>query len=110
MLGVRYHRQLARSIYIWGVFTPNDFGMLIIGLALNILILNSHVAMVALLVGYPAYLVAFRLGRPPGNDAHYFSSFFRPRLLRPGRAEFHPWRRPAPCPRDSQGNFNARTS
>ena len=47
MLGVRYHRQLARSIYVWGVFTPNDFGMLIIGLALNILILNSHVAMVA---------------------------------------------------------------
>ena len=93
MLIVRYHRQLSRSIYVWGIFTPNDFGMLIVGLALNILILNSHWAMVALLVGYPSYLAAFRLGRPPGNDVHFFSSFFLPRLLRPVRCEATGWRR-----------------
>ncbi len=92
MLAVRYHRQLARSIYIWGVFTPQDFGALIVGLALNIVIFDSTLMMAAILLGFPAYLVAFRLGRPPGNDVHYFQSFFLPRLLRPGRAELHRWR------------------
>jgi hypothetical protein len=93
---VRYHRQLSRSIYLWGIFTPSDFGTLIIGLALNILIFDSNAGMIALLVGYPAYLAAFRLGRPPGNDIHYFRSFILPRLLRPGRAEPGArWRRPS---------------
>ena len=87
MQPIRYHRQLSRSIYIWGVFTPNDFGILIAGLALNMLIFNSNLGTVALLGGYPAYLAAFRLGRPPGNDVHLFRSFFIPRLLRPGRVE-----------------------
>ncbi len=87
MLEVRFHRQLARSIYIWGIFTPDDFGVLIGALALNILILNSNAAMLAILAGYPAYLAAFRLGRPPGHDAHYFRSWSLPRLLRPGRSE-----------------------
>jgi hypothetical protein len=85
MLAVRYHRQLSRSIYLWGIFTPGDFGTLIVGLALNILILDSNAGMVTLLAGYPAYLAAFRLGRPPGNDVHFFSSFTLPGLLRPGR-------------------------
>jgi hypothetical protein len=84
---IRYHRQLSRSVYLWGVFTPNDFGTLIIGLALNILIFNSNAGMAALLLGYPAYLAAFRLGRPPGNDVHFFRSLVLPRLLRPGRDE-----------------------
>jgi hypothetical protein len=91
MTAIRYHRQLARSIYIWGVFTPGDFGLLIGALAANIVLLNSNVAMVAVLAGYPAYLAAFRLGRPPGFDIHLFRSWFLPRLLRPGRDE-----RPAP--------------
>jgi hypothetical protein len=96
MLDIRYHRQLSRSIYLWGVFTPADFGTLIIGLGLNILIFDSNAGMVALLLGYPAYLAAFRLGRPPGNDAHFFRSLFLPRLLRPGRAEAgRGWRRSA---------------
>jgi len=85
MQTVRFHRQLARSIYIWGIFTPNDFGVLIAALAINILILNSSWAMLATLAGYPAYLAAFRLGRPPGHDVHLFRSWFLPRLLRPGR-------------------------
>ena len=84
---IRFHRQLARSIYIWGVFTPNDFGALIIALALNMLILDSNAGMLAILGGYPAYLAAFRLGRPPGYDSHFFRSFFIPRILRPGRAD-----------------------
>ena len=84
---VRYHRQLSRSIYLWGVFTPGDFGTLIVGLALNMLVVDSDAGMAALLVGYPAYLAAFRLGRPPGNDVHYFRSFALARLLRPGRNE-----------------------
>lgn len=87
MLAIRYHRQLARSIYIWGVFTPNDFGALIIALAANLLLFNSNWGMVAILAGYPAYLAAFRLGRPPGYDAHFFRSQFIPRLFRPGRVE-----------------------
>jgi len=87
MLTVRYHRQLSRSIYIWGIFAPGDFGAMIIALAFNILILNSNLGMLVILGGYPAYLAAFRIGRPPGNDAHYFGSFFLPRLLRPGRVE-----------------------
>jgi hypothetical protein len=87
MLAVRYHRQLSRSIYIWGIFAPNDFGAMIIALAFNVLILNSNCCMLIILGGYPAYLAAFRLGRPPGNDAHYFRSFFLSRLLRPGRVE-----------------------
>jgi hypothetical protein len=87
MQTVRYHRQLSRSIYVWGVFTPGDFGALIVGLAINMLIFNSSIGMVALLAGYPAYLAVFRLGRPPGNDAHFFLSFALPRLLRPGRSE-----------------------
>ena len=91
MLQVRYHRQLARSVYIWGVFTPNDFGTLIIALALNMLTLSSNWAVIAILVGFPSYLVAFRLGRPPGNDVHYFRSFWLPHHLRPGRAEFRSW-------------------
>jgi hypothetical protein len=86
MLSIRFHRQLARSIYIWGVFTPNDFGALIIALALNMLILESNAGMLAILGGYPAYLAAFRLGRPPGYDSHFFRSFLLPRTLRPGRA------------------------
>jgi hypothetical protein len=93
MPAIRYHRQLSRSIYIWGVFTPNDFGVLILGLALNILFLDSNAGMVLLLCGYPAYLAGFRLGRPPGNDVHFFGSLLAPRLFRPGRADFHKaWR------------------
>ena len=91
MTPIRYYRQLARSVYIWGVFTPSDFGTLIIALALNMLTLGSNWAVVLILTGFPSYLLAFRLGRLPGNDAHYFRSFFLPRLLRPGRAEFEPW-------------------
>jgi hypothetical protein len=87
MLTVRFHRQLARSIYIWGVFTPNDFGALIAALAGNMMLLNSNVGMLVILGGYPAYLAAFRLGRPAGFDAHFFRSFFLPRILRPGRGD-----------------------
>jgi hypothetical protein len=94
MLTVRYHRQLGRSIYIWGVFTPGDFGALIIALALDMLILDSNWGMVAVLAGYPAYLAAFRLGRPPGYDAHYFRSWVLPRLFRPGRVEQRSYLRP----------------
>jgi hypothetical protein len=60
---------------------------MIIALACNILILDSNFGMLVILGGYPGYLAAFRLGRPPGNDAHYFGSFLLPRLLRPGRVE-----------------------
>ena len=98
MLAIRYHRQLARSIYIWGVFTPNDFGTLIGALALNMVILDSNWGLVAILAGYPAYLAAFRLGRPAGYDAHYFRSLFLPRHLRPGRVEAAHYRAP-PIPR-----------
>jgi hypothetical protein len=87
MLAVRYHRQLGRSIYIWGIFTPGDFGTLIAALALDMLILDSNWGLVAVLAGYPAYLAAFRLGRPPGFDAHYFRSWLTPRHFRPGRME-----------------------
>jgi len=48
---------------------------------------------VALLIGYPAYLAGFRLGRPPGNDVHFFSSLCLPRLFRPGRFEAMEWRK-----------------
>ena len=51
------------------------------------LIFESNGGMVAILGGYPAYLAAFRLGRPPGHDAHFFQSLLLPRQLRPGRAE-----------------------
>jgi hypothetical protein len=91
MLTVRYHRQLGRSIYIWGIFTPGDFGALIVALALNMLILDSNGGMVAVLAGYPAYLAVFRLGRPPGHDVHYFRSWLLPRLFRPGRVEQPPY-------------------
>jgi hypothetical protein len=84
---LRYHRQLGRSIYIWGIFTPADFGALIGLLAFTMVILDSNLGLIAVLAGYPAYLAAFRLGRPPGHDWHYFQSRFQPRLLRPGRAE-----------------------
>jgi len=95
MNAIRYHRQLSRSIYIWGVFTPNDFGSLIVGLGLNILLFNSNAGMLALLLGYPAYLALFRLGRPPGNDVHFFRSLTLPRHFRTGRAEPPSgWRRP----------------
>lgn len=90
MLSVRYHRQLSRSIYIWGIFSPRDFAAMIAALGVNILILDSNLGMLAILGGYPAYLAAFRLGRPPGNDAHFFRSFLLPRSLRPGRAEAAP--------------------
>lgn len=89
MTPLRYHRQLARSIYIWGLFTPADFGLLIGALAANIAIFDSNLAMLAILGGYPAYLAAFRLGRPPGHDAHFFQAWFLPRHFRPGR-EFRP--------------------
>jgi hypothetical protein len=95
-MNVRYHRQLSRSIYIWGVFTPRDFGALIVALGLNMVILDSNAGIVAILAGYPAYLAAFRLGRPPGNDVHFFQSLFLPRQFRPGRAEggesWHDWK------------------
>ena len=87
MTPIRYHRQLSRSIYIWGVFTPGDFSALIIALALNMLILESNAGMLAILGGYPAYLAAFRLGRPPGHDVHLFRSFLPARILRPGRTD-----------------------
>jgi hypothetical protein len=87
MHSLRYHRQLSRSIYIWGVFTPSDFGALIIALGLNMVVLGSNVGMLAILGGYPAYLAAFRLGRPVGNDAHLLRSLLLPRLFRPGRDE-----------------------
>lgn len=87
MTAVRFHRQLARSIYLFGIFTPNDFAVLIAAVALNVVVLNSNAAMLATLAGFPTYLAAFRLGRPAGNDAHLFGSWFIPRLFRPGREE-----------------------
>jgi hypothetical protein len=87
MLSLRYHRQLSRSIYIWGIFTPGDFGALIIALGLNMAVLGSNLGMVAILGGYPVYLATFRLGRPAGNDVHFFRSLLLSRLLRPGRDE-----------------------
>lgn len=103
MTAVRYHRQLSRSIYLWGIFTPNDFGTLIVGLALNILLFDSNAGMVALLLGYPAYLAVFRLGRPPGNDVHYFRSLTLPRHFRPGRTEpASGWMRPSHDRKDHQ--------
>ena len=104
MLSLRYHRQLSRSIYIWGIFAPGDFGAMIIALAVNGLIFNSNVGMLLILGGYPAYLAAFRLGRPPGNDVHYFRSLFLPRSFRPGRVEaapvFHDHPTPQKIPSD----------
>ncbi len=92
MTPIRYHRQLSRSIYIWGVFTPHDFGVLIVALALNMLIFNSNFGMILILGGYPGYLAAFRLGRPPGYDTHFFQSLLAPRLFRVGRNESStPW-------------------
>jgi hypothetical protein len=87
MTPVRYHRQLSRSIYIWGVFTPRDFGLLIVALAVNIVLFNSNVLMVSTLAAYPGYLALFRLGRPPGHDIHFFRCRFLQRNLRPGREE-----------------------
>ena len=87
MTTVRYHRQLARSIYIWGVSTPKDFGLLIIALAANMVLFNSNVLMVATLAAYPAYLATFRLGRPAGYDVHWLQARFLPRSFRPGREE-----------------------
>jgi len=87
MSPIRYHRQLSRSIYIWGVFTPKDFGLLIVALAANIVLFNSNILMIATLGAYPAYLAAFRLGRPPGYDVHLFRSRLLPRSFRPGREE-----------------------
>jgi hypothetical protein len=92
MQPIRYHRQLGRSIYIWGIFTPRDFGVLIVALGLTMILLDSDLGILALLGGYPAYLAAFRLGRPPGHDVHLFRSLTLPRSLRPGRAEpRRPW-------------------
>lgn len=85
MTPIRYHRQLGRSIYIWGLFTPRDFAALIAGLALNLLIFDSGWGMLVLLGGYPCYLAALRLGRPPGYDVHLLRSLFSPRQFRPGR-------------------------
>lgn len=84
---LRYHRQLSRSIYIWGIFTPRDFGLLIIALAANMLTVGSNLGMLGILVVYPAYLALFRLGRPPGWDVHLFRSLVTPRHFRPGREE-----------------------
>lgn len=95
MQTLRYHRQLGRSIYIWGVFTPRDFATLIGALALNLLVFDSSIGMVALLGGYPCYLAAFRLGRPPGYDVHLFRSFLLPRQFRPGRWEGDLWLLPS---------------
>lgn len=83
---LRYHRQLSRSIYLWGVFTPRDFGCLIVLVAFNTALWGSNAVMLAILAGYPAYLASFRVGRPPGNDVHLFGSLLLPRHLRPGRA------------------------
>ncbi|HVW22058.1 MAG TPA: hypothetical protein VHC86_12660 [Opitutaceae bacterium] len=94
MAPVRYHRQLGRSLYIWGVFTPSDFAALIAGLAANLLLFDSTWGMIGLLGGYPAYLALFRLGRPAGYDAHLFRSLFAARRLRPGRGRFRPAFRP----------------
>jgi hypothetical protein len=84
---IRYHRQLSRSIYIGGIFTPRDFGLLIIALAVNMLTIGSNGMMAGLLLGYPAYLVAFRLGRPAGHDVHLFQYVRLPKYFRPGREE-----------------------
>jgi hypothetical protein len=83
---VRFNKQLTRSIYILGVFTPNDFITLIICLCVNVLIVNSNICMILTLTGYPIYLALFRLGRNPGYDVHYFKSLFYSKNMRPGRS------------------------
>lgn len=84
---LRYHRQLSRSIYIWGIFTPRDFALLIAGLAADMVTLESNLVMLVLLVAFPAYLAAFRLGRAPGYDIHLLRAWVTPRHFRPGREE-----------------------
>jgi hypothetical protein len=82
---IRFNRQLTKSIYLLGIFTPKDFSTLIGALALNMLILNSNLGMIIIITGYPLYLILFRLGRPAGYDSHLFKSYFYPRIYRPGR-------------------------
>jgi len=86
MESIRYHRQLSRSIYIWGIFTPRDFGLLSSPWPPTSW-RRQQSAHAAHPRGYPAYLAALRLGRPPGFDVHLFRSWFLPRHFRPGREE-----------------------
>jgi hypothetical protein len=82
---IHFNRQLTKSIYIFGIFTPNDFGFLIITLGLYILLFDNSLGLISILGCYPAYLLLLRLGKPPGYDVHFFKAYAYPRLIRPGR-------------------------
>jgi hypothetical protein len=79
---VYYNRLLARSIYLWGIFTPLDV-MIYFGVLIGVLELSSYTLFFIWLVAYPIYLASFRLGRPPGNDMHLFRSYAAPLVMRP---------------------------
>lgn len=87
---IPYNRQTNNKIYYFGVITiPEIFIMIIVGM-LCIGLFKSAYLMVASMLIYVGYLGAFRAGKPAGYDVHLFSSFFTPKIFRPGKLDSLP--------------------
>lgn len=87
MRPLTYNRQTNTKIYYFGVITiPEIFIMIIVGMVC-INLFKSAVLMVLSMLLYVLYLGLFRAGKPAGYDVHLFTSFWTPKVLRPGKLD-----------------------
>lgn len=87
MRGLHYNRQTNTKIYYFGVITiPEIFIMIIVGMVC-INLFKSAVLMVLSMFLYVLYLGLFRAGKPAGYDVHLITSFWIPKILRPGKQD-----------------------
>ena len=80
-----YNRQTNTKVYYFGVITiPEIFIMIIVGM-ICICLFKSAVLMLLSMFVYMLYLGLFRAGKPAGYDVHFFSTFWTPKIMRPGK-------------------------
>ena len=90
MRSLPYNRQTNTKIYYFGVITiPEIFIMIIVGIVC-INLFKSAVLMLLSMLLYVLYLGLFRAGKPAGYDIHLFTSFWTPKILRPGKQDLLP--------------------
>ena len=84
---ISFNRQVGQSVYLFWLVEPSDLGTVMGAVCVNMMLFESYWLFLWTVVGYFAYVLAFRAGRPRGYDRHFFGSLTAPRYLRPGRSD-----------------------
>jgi hypothetical protein len=84
---ITFNRQVGQSVYIFWLVEPADMGAVMGAVSINFMIFESYWLFLWTILGYFAYVIALRAGRPSGYDRHFFGSLSAPSYLRPGRSD-----------------------